>query len=372
MATTEQTATAKLDNYRTEQGYVFDTHKLIYHLDRVNDLIQKGFCMPLHIDISPSGACDVKCVFCLFRYLKEQGKQIDVMPREILINLVKDSAEVGIRSILFAGDGEPFTNPALPEAITTAGEVGIDCAVATHGGLIKEHQIKQILEGLTWIRFSVAAATAETYSKLYIISPKRYDKVLRNMAIAVETKEKYNLPVTVGTVYLLLPENRHELVAAAERAVELGLDYLYVKKYQNIPENPYQFDFDMYDDMEDIYQEAEALSTPKTAIVVRRNMICVHEKPYDHCLAIPFITHVGSDSRCYTCAPKIGLPEGCYGDLRKNRLPEILNSDQYRKLVKHFAEQLDVHDKCPETCKQDYMNRWLWQIKNPPQHVNFI
>jgi len=366
VATAEQTHTKK-------GTFLFDDHKLIHHLDRVLEWQKTGFCMPLHLDISPSGACNVRCIYCLFRHLDAVGKQSEWMiPHDILIQLMKDASVVGAKSIAFVGDGEPFMNPATPEAIVTAGACGTDIAVATNGILIKEKDLPDMLKALTWIRFSLCAATPENYNRIYQTKPDNFWKMRENMRKAVELKRRLNLKVTIGSVFLLLPENADEMIQAAQIAIDEGLDYFYVKQYVDIPENPYHFDFGFYDQVQPLLEEVENMEHGNTSVVVRWQNICARGKQYDRCLSIPFLTHVGSDSKCYVCAPKIGDPKACYGDLRKNTLPEILNSQAYRDILGHFANDYDVHKWCPESCREDYMNRWLWKLKNPPQHVNFI
>ena len=369
-----EVATVEQKETRNPGGqFVFDDHKLIHHLDRVKEWLENDFCMPLHLDISPSGACNVRCVYCLFRHLDAMGKQDNwIIPPDILIQLMKDASVVGAKSIAFVGDGEPFTNPATPEAIVTAGQCGTDIAVATNGILIKEEDLADMLRALTWIRFSLCAATPENYHNVYQTKPDNFWKMRQNMRRAVELKRELGLEVTIGSVFLLLPENADELCAAAQIAIDEGLDYFYVKQYVDIPENPYHFDFSFYDEAGPLLREVEEMEHGDTSVVVRWQNICAREKTYDRCLSIPFLTHVGSDSKCYVCAPKIGDADACYGDLRDNTLPEILNSQRYRDMLKFFAQDYDVHKWCPESCREDYMNRWLWKLKHPPQHVNFI
>ena len=39
---------------------------------------------------------------------------------------------------------------------------------------------------------------------------------------------------------------------------------------------------------------------------------------------------------------------------------------------KDVAESVDVHKDCAIGCRQDYVNKFLWDLKNPPEHINFI
>ncbi|GAG19410.1 unnamed protein product, partial [marine sediment metagenome] len=46
---------ATMEKTKAKQKYVFDTHKLIYHLDRVLAWQRGERIVPIHLDISPSG-----------------------------------------------------------------------------------------------------------------------------------------------------------------------------------------------------------------------------------------------------------------------------------------------------------------------------
>jgi hypothetical protein len=39
--------------------------------------------------------------------------------------------------------------------------------------------------------------------------------------------------------------------------------------------------------------------------------------------------------------------------------------------MRHVADELDL-SRCMPTCRNDAVNRFLWRLKHPPEHVNFI
>ena len=47
-------------------NYGIDTHKLMYHPDRVNELLLTGDTTPIYVEISPSRRCNAKCKFCSY------------------------------------------------------------------------------------------------------------------------------------------------------------------------------------------------------------------------------------------------------------------------------------------------------------------
>lgn len=366
------TATAdKTDT--TRKKYVFDSHKLLYHLDRVQAWLDGERIIPVHLDVSPAGLCNQRCIYCLFAHQAErQRREKWILPGPMLIDLVKDAARLGVRSIAFIGDGEPFVNPHTPEAIVTSAANGVDCSVATNGALLKESYIPDILEALTWMRFSLCAAEPELYSHVQGARPGDFERAVENMTTCARVKRERNLPVDIGVVFLLMPQNHHQLLDAVEVVRQTGVDYLYIKQYVAYDKNDFQFDFSFYDGVDDLLRQAEAKSTDDFAVMARWNNIKRTCKEYDRCLSLPFLVHVGGNGRLYPCAPLIGDDTVCYGDLHEQSLEQVLRGDQMWDVVERMAREYDVHAKCPSSCRQDYLNSFCWQLKHPPRHVNFI
>ena len=58
------------------------------------------------------------------------------------------------------------------------------------------------------------------------------------------------------------------------------------------------------------------------------------------------------------------------GDLVKQSFKEILASDRYWEVVDKVAK-IDIN-KCYSGCRTDAINDFVWQLKHPPEHVNFV
>ena len=67
-----------------------DSHKLMYHLCRVSDWLQGKDIYPIEVEISPSGACNHRCVFCAVDYI---GYQPDFLQKDIILREIKQMAE---------------------------------------------------------------------------------------------------------------------------------------------------------------------------------------------------------------------------------------------------------------------------------------
>jgi len=95
--------------------FKIDSHKLNYHIRRVADWLDKKFIYPVYREISPSGACNHRCFFCSMDFMEYRK---DFLDTDILEKRITELAGLGLKSIMFAGEGEPFLYKDLPTIIT--------------------------------------------------------------------------------------------------------------------------------------------------------------------------------------------------------------------------------------------------------------
>ncbi len=55
----------------------------------------------------------------------------------------------------------------------------------------------------------------------------------------------------------------------------------------------------------------------------------------------------------------------------RNTFKEIWEGEKRLKSVRYAEEELDTN-QCRVNCRMDEINRYLWDLKYPSEHVNFI
>ena len=150
--------------------YMMDSHKMFWHLDRIVDWQNGKKIAPLHIDVGLSKGCNIKCEYCygaIQRNYFKQGEDV-YFPREALLRYVRDSGELGVRSMAFIGEAEPLMNPHVYEAIVEGSKAGVSMALGSNGILFDTGAAgEEALEHLTWMRFNISAASDEAYRKIH-------------------------------------------------------------------------------------------------------------------------------------------------------------------------------------------------------------
>ena len=155
--------------------YRIDSHKLIYHIPRVNSWLKGENIYPIYAEISPSGTCNHRCTYCALDFMEYRPRFLD---KELLKDRISEMASLGLRSIMYAGEGEPLLHRDIGEIINHTKKVGIDVAITTNGVFLKKDLIEGTLENITWIKASINGATKETYAKIHKTNPDNFDRVV--------------------------------------------------------------------------------------------------------------------------------------------------------------------------------------------------
>ncbi|MBF0247640.1 MAG: radical SAM protein [Alphaproteobacteria bacterium] len=344
-------------------------HKLHHHLDELVKWQSGEPFFPIHLDISPIGRCNHRCVHCYVDYLGHKGPKLD---GDLFRKLARDIGRCGVKSAFVAGTGEPFLNEATPEAIAIASENGTDMAVSTNGVLLDEQSLHVALPALTWMRFSILGGSRETYAKLHRTKESDWDALTANLAMAGRIKAQRTLKVTLGAVFCLMRDNAGVAVNLAKILKDSGFDYMVVKPPSQNVRNDFRADVRLFEQCRDVLDALRELSTDGFHVEIRMDQFeQVHKRDYGQCLGLPFIAMVGEDGGVYTCNGFWGNKDYCYGNLRDQDFPAIWNSEIKAAIQKRVEHHQDF-TTCEPICRHNSINRFLWSLRNPPDHVNFI
>ncbi|MFQ5645523.1 MAG: radical SAM/SPASM domain-containing protein [bacterium] len=352
--------------------YKIDSHKLIYHVSRVNDWLAGKTIYPLYMEISPSGTCNHRCTYCALDFMEYQRRFLDA---GLLKERLSEMGGLGLKSVMFAGEGEPFLHNRMAEIINHTRQSGIDVGITSNGVLLKEDLFDQIRDSVEWIKISINGATRETYARVHRAKPADFDLVIKNLSYAAGKKRETNGRCTLGMQLLLLPENRHEALPLARLAREIGMDYLVVKPYSQHPQSKTdQYRDIKYGDYVSMAEELARLNSPDFSVIFRTNTMrkwdsCARE--YKHCFALPFWSYMDAGGNIWGCSIYLEDERFFYGNIYENSFQKIWTQEKRLKSLQWVEAELDT-GTCRVNCRMDEVNRYLWDLKNPPEHVNFI
>lgn len=346
-----------------------DSHKLIYHPESVSRWLKGENIYPVEIEISPSGACNHRCIFCAVDYI---GYKPNFLNKDIILRDIAYMSGRGLKSVVCSGEGEPFLNPEMPELANGIKAHNVDVAVSTNGVLFTKEKIQECLASFTWVRYSIASMEKESYNKIQRGKSDDLETVKTNLLEAVKAKRDRSLKTTLGVQCLLLPDNKEYVSEMAKELREIGVDYFTVKPYSQHLHSTNTFKVD-YEEMFELEKELQAYATEEFSIYFRANAMkkMHHEKTYKQCHGLPFMTHIDASGNVWPCVAHIGTEEFCYGNINQQTFAQIWEGNTRKEVVQKM-NTLDINVICREACRLDEMNKYLDELKHPREHVNFI
>lgn len=346
-----------------------DSHKLIYHPAAVSRWLEGDNVYPIEVEISPSGACNHRCIFCAVDYV---GYQPIFLDKDKILSNIRLMQQRGLKSVICSGEGEPLLNKNMPEIANEMKACGVDVAMSTNGVLLTKEKSEFCLGAFTWIRFSVASMEESSYDRIQRGNKGDLERLRVNLADAVRVKKDKKLKTTLGVQCLLLPDTIGQLSDMAKQLREIGVDYLTVKPYSQHLHSKNQFEIN-YEQMMDLESELQQYATNNFAIYFRAGAMrkMHHKKSYSKCYGLPFMTHIDAKGNVWPCVAHIGTEEFCYGNIYEQPFDEIWEGPKRKEVVQKL-NALDIDLVCRESCRLDEINKYLNELKHPGEHVNFI
>ena len=360
--------------------YAIDSHKLIYHPERVADWLaadsweQQKDIYPIYSEISPVGACNHRCTFCAVDYIGYKPVLLDI---EVLRQRIPEMGKLGIKSIMYAGEGEPLLHNKITEIVELTADAGIDIAFTTNASVLPRGFLDRALQHVSWIKASVNAGTRQTYAKIHQTRERDFDRAVANLGNMVAHRNDTGGKCTIGAQMLLLPENIEEVDNLAELCRDtIKLDYLVIKPYSQhmFSETTRYKDF-AYDDLLEMERRLQQYNNDSFRIIFRSgamNKLKTREHSYSKCQATPYFwSYIMADGSVYGCSAYLLDDRFRYGNINEQTFQEVWQSEARQDSVSYVKDKLDINE-CRLNCRMDEVNRYLNNLLDGVPHQNFI
>lgn len=351
--------------------YKMDSHKLYWHPERVSQWLHGERIAPLYLDMGITRSCNISCSYCYYSVPEHRSSEIIETPA--LVRFLQEAADIGVNAVGFLGDGEPMLHPGVYEAVAAGRAAGLDMALATNGVLLKEAGLEDFLAALSWIRFNVSAATPYTYSRVMGVDQRIFQRVRENIGRCVAMKRAKGLKLAIGIQMVLIPECLDDIVPFARMGQELGVDYAVVKQCAERADNGWSLTAADYEKNRHLLREAEALSSGDYMVIIKWGKIeSGGVKRYDCCYGPEFLPQISGNGDLYCCGAFFNNPDFLIGNINRESFRELVAGERYAEVMGWVRESVNVRHDCGTSCRQNEINEYLWKLKHPPEHMNFI
>jgi len=363
---------------------ILDSHKLLWHKNRVDAWLRGERIAPITIDCALTRRCTYRCVYC---YGQLQANDEKNMTKDVIFRFLDDAAEIGVKGISFVSDGESTCSPYLYDAIKRGKANGLDMALGTNGYLLKNDELENILPALTYIRYNISAGEPHRYSDIMGCKKECFTKVYNTIKESIKIKKQMNLPVTIGLQMVLMPDFKDQIIPFAKLGKELGVDYAVIKHCSDDENGALGIDYSKYGQLVDILKEAEGYSDDKYLVAVKWSKILSSGKRvYVQCYGPPFMLQLSGSGLVAPCGMLFNKKYSKYhiGNITEKPFNENWKSERYWEIMNMVSsESFDANTMCGTLCLQHKVNEFLWDLKKgssvfndrsnaPPAHINFI
>ena len=194
--------------------------------------LETDFPLFLHLELNQ--ICNLRCPSCPIGQPQAHAKYIssEKMGWNLYQKIILEGEKYDCPSMEPQGTNEPFLDQNLEDYIRFAADHGfIDIMLNTNGTLLTEERARKVLKsGITRLRFSLDAATKETFEKVRLGA--KYETTMKNIERFLEIKkqEKFELPV-VGVNFCKTKFNEHEEEAFIEKWID-KVDFFVIQDFQ--------------------------------------------------------------------------------------------------------------------------------------------
>jgi len=193
--------------------------KLYLHHEKLQSILKMhndvDFTYPINIELSFTNKCNLQCVYCSDRGLRQRQEKNVKQNKDVLFSLFDDVYQGGTKGIVIEGGGEPCLHPDFDEIVKFARKTGLALGLITNG---TQEISNELLSCFEWIRVSLDASTSEEYFKLKKVDC--FEKVMENIYTYTKHCD------TVGVGFVVTNSNTSDIETLVLRLRENNVSYI--------------------------------------------------------------------------------------------------------------------------------------------------
>jgi MoaA/NifB/PqqE/SkfB family radical SAM enzyme len=193
------------------------------------------------VEIHPSkGTCNYRCAMCLWsdkttltyatRGLQARG----LLSTQQWLDTIKDLHARGAQTLVISGGGEALLNPNLTVILRQARELDLHTQLYTTGYNLRRATsiLWEEVARMHQVRLSIHSPVESTYAEItgLPVELQALRQASEHARRLLDLRDRLGSPLRLGIGFVLMGVNHGEIVAMADFAAELRVDFLDIRK----------------------------------------------------------------------------------------------------------------------------------------------
>lgn len=327
---------------------------------------------PINVRIKPTNVCNHDCCYCAYRVdnlqLGRDMNRKDSIPREKMLQIVDDLAEMGVRAVTFSGGGEPFCYPHLLETAERLSEKKVRFAALTNGSMLSGPLAEVFARHATWLRISMDGWDDASYAAYRGCADGEFSRILANM----EAFRKIGGSCYLGVSLVVDRRNCGHIHDLIRRLKGTGVDSVKVSpcivSNSGAENNEYHRPIFGTVKEQTVRAVSEFAGNGFEIFDSYHTQLESFAKSYHWCPYLQISPVIGADLNVYSCHDKAyNLKEGLLGSLQDIGFREFWETGR----EKFFS--IDPARVCNHHCVADSGNLQIHEyLQADPDHLMFV
>jgi len=360
-----------MKNYK---NLLYTKMKIFHFKDKIDSLSSetKKILAPVHVRIKPTNACNHNCSYCAYRVaglqLGQDMSKKDFIPRDKMLEILKDLAAMGVKAVTFSGGGEPFCYPFLLDAVKFLVKTNIKFSALTNGSRLQGETAKLFARHAVWIRISIDGWDGQSYARYRGVPAGEFLKVMQN----IKNFKKVKGQCYLGISLIVDKYNAAHVYDFVGQLKKLKVNSVKVSPciISNHTSENNAYHRPLFASLKKQTANAIADFADKNFEIFNayHELDLEFKKNYSWCPYLQILPVIGADLNIYPCQDKAyNLDEGLIGTIKKARFKDFWFSDK-NKFFKIKPSKV-----CNHHCVANNKNKLILEyLEADKEHLAFV
>ena len=359
----------------------YSDFKIFHHPEKLISFGAGKVTAPVYVRVKPINLCNHGCFFCVYSTgfrvkdggeeehivsgMHEDMKEDDIIPRDKMIEILHDLANMGTKAITWSGGGEPLMHPDIADFMRLTLALKMDLSIITNGqNLVKEKA--EVLAKAKWVRVSMDYTNGEEMKRFRNVPEKSFDSIIRNLRGFAGMKDA---GCDLAVNYIVHRNNYKNLGGLTQLLKDSGVE--------NVRFSPmYVPDFYEYhkpiaeevnEQLKNIQKICDDRFTVNSTYNIAPGSSHSSVRSYHKCFIMQTVPVIGADLNVYACHNKAYDKSGCIGSIKDTSFHRLWFSPE----TQAYMDKFNAKTTCMHECSNDRKNILINEVINASTD-NFI